>query len=83
MTHYTARVADDLRLELPEAALRFVRPGQEIDISLDENIVNGVPAPNEALLAMLRDLDVMKKNMPESDPSRTDQFIREARSGSI
>ena len=53
------------------------------DISLDENAINMAPPPNEALLAMLRDLDVMKKNMPESDPSRTNQFIREARNGVI
>jgi hypothetical protein len=82
MTHYTARVADDLRLELPLRALPFVHPGQEIEINLDTT-VERTPKPNEAVLAMLRDLDTMKKNMPESDPSDTNRFIREGRSGAM
>jgi len=83
MTHYTARVTDDLRLELPSRALPFVRPGQEIEINLDDTTVESTLKPNEAVLAMLRDLDTMKKNMPESDPSDTNRFIREGRNGAL
>jgi len=37
MTRYTARVIDDRRLELPQEALRIIRPGQEIEIDLEDS----------------------------------------------
>lgn len=83
MTHYTATVAHDLRLDLPQSALPFVRPGQEIDIDLNDSAAERATMPNEALLAMLRDLQEMKKDMPESDPSDTNRVIREGRSGAM
>ncbi len=83
MTLYTATVADDLRLELPAAARSFVQPGQEIDIDLNHTTTEGVPRPNEAVLAMLRDLHEMKKDMRESDPADTNRIIRKGRNGAM
>jgi len=42
-----------------------------------------IVAPNEKALAMLGDLAEMKRDVPESDPSLTDQIIRNGRAGDI
>ena len=83
MTHYTARVLDDRRLELPAGALRQVRPGQNIEIDLEESDVQTGVRPNELALAMLRDVVELTKALPETDPSQTDRQIREARGGAM
>ncbi len=81
MTHYIARVLDDRRLELPQGALNLVRPGQEIGIDLEESRPS--VKPNERLLAVLRDIAELTKDMPETDGSRTDRIIREGREGAM
>lgn len=83
MAHYTARVLDDRRLELPKGALTLAVPGQEIEIDLQDNPSGSREIANEKVLAMLRDLDEMKKNMPESDPDTTNEIIRLGRSGAL
>jgi hypothetical protein len=83
MTYYTARVADDLRLVLPQGAQRHLSPGQEIAIELVDVAAERNGTPNEAVLAMLSDLQQMKENMQESDPSNTDRIIREGRNGAM
>jgi hypothetical protein len=78
MTHYTAIMREDGLLELPQAARNLIRPGQAIDIELPE-----APKPNEKVLAMLRELEERKKNTAESDPTDTDEIIRQGRAGAI
>ena len=40
-------------------------------------------APNEKALAALRDIAEIKKGMPETDGSQTDQMLREGRAGAM
>ena len=83
MTHYTARVLDDRRLELPQGALSLIAPGQEIEIDVADMHSKPSGHVNEVVQAMLRDLAEMKKDMPESDPSDTDAIIRGGRAGGM
>ncbi|MEO7719407.1 MAG: hypothetical protein ABIY70_24660 [Capsulimonas sp.] len=81
MAHYIATVLDDRRLELPQGALNLVRPGQEIGIDLEE--AGPEPKPNERLLAALRDITELTKDLPETDGSKTDRIVREGREGAM
>jgi hypothetical protein len=80
MARCTATVNDDRLLELPETARQQLYPGQKINIDVPEGSLHG---PNFELLAMLKDLAEMKKDMPESDPTYTDAIIRWVRSGDM
>ena len=80
MSHFVATVTKDRLIELPESARKLLRPGQEIEV---EVLDRRPTAPNEKVLALLRDLAEMKKDMPESDPSDTNNIIRAGRSGAM
>jgi len=56
--------------------LRLIKPGQDIEIEVDELPVALKPSPNEAALAMLRDVAEMTKNMPDTDPSQTKSSVK-------
>ena len=42
-----------------------------------------VPVPNEAVLAMLREIAVMKIGMAPTDGAETDRLLRQARAGAM
>jgi hypothetical protein len=83
MAHYTARVLDDRRLELPEGALRLIEPGQQVEVDVSDDVTGPGAASNDKVLTMLRDLAEMKREMPESDPSETDEIVRRGRAGEM
>jgi hypothetical protein len=83
MAHYIAKVIDDRRLELPQGALKLARPGQEIEIDLEDT---GTQRPLASYLSMSTALDriaEMSKDMPYTDSSETLSLIRDARAGGM
>jgi len=45
MTHFTATVRDDWTIELPEEARHIAKPGQRVDIAVD-NAQSAAPSSN-------------------------------------
>ena len=82
MTHYTARVIDNRRLELPQGALDLVQPGQEIEINIEETAGLAVK-PNSRMLAALDEIARRQEGRRHTDGSQTDRFIREGRAGKM
>jgi hypothetical protein len=83
MAHYIARVLDDRRLELPHGALSLIKPGQEVEIELDQFAVRHELTTSASALVMLREVEELTMSMPETDPSQTDRLVREARAGAM
>ncbi|MGO8670084.1 MAG: hypothetical protein ACLQVD_01755 [Capsulimonadaceae bacterium] len=83
MAHYTATVLDDNRIQLPFGALNFVRPGQEIEIEIEEVAVTPSHRPNEAILSALNEIASRQEGRPESDNSQTLRYIQEGRDGAM
>jgi hypothetical protein len=70
MERYKARVIDDRTLELPQGALRTVRPGQEIEIDLADTAM-------PAILSNEPDGDGLYKESPVNQSLRTDRLVKE------
>ncbi len=78
MAVFMATVRDSRVLELPaEAEALHLIAGQQIEIDLPS------AEPNWAGLAMLDDLEIIKKGMRKTDGSNTEAMIREGRSGAM
>lgn len=75
MAHYTARVLDDRRLELPEGVLEMIAPGQLVGIDIDSDL-----AVDQVTLQVLQELEA-DSSIAETDSSQTDHLIRDARDG--
>ncbi len=83
--HLTARAKDSRTLELPEEATELgLRPGEEVQISLDRNGIEAAAfPPNEKGLAIMREIAELQKEMPYSDNTNTMKLLREARAGAM
>jgi hypothetical protein len=85
LVQYTAEVRDGLILELPtEAEELHLKPGDKVQVQLARGIdVVSQVKPNEGMLATLREISELQKDMPHTDGSNTHRLIREARSGAM
>jgi hypothetical protein len=81
LVHYTATVRPDRLLELPEEAQRLMKPGQKIDIEIEDAL--SPPKPNEVMLSFLKLIEERHKDRRYTDGSDTQQMINEARGGAM
>ena len=82
--NYIMRVDERGGLTIPQSVqdVLQLRPGEEVQVSIDR-LSAAMPAPNEKMLAILRDIQERHKDKPSTDLANTDQLLREARSGAM
>src|SRR5436309_3150614 len=83
---YTAKVVDSRLLELPEEAQELgLKPGEEITVRVDRNGAEEATTfpPNEGMLAALREIAELQKDMPYSSGENTLKLLHEAKAGAM
>ena len=83
MPHYAATVRDDCSLELPKQARQYVKPGQMVDVDLPDFALDNSPQPSFDMRTALDRIAKRQEGRPQSDGSKSLQFLREARDGGM
>jgi hypothetical protein len=83
---FKAIVKEGRLLELPEQAQELgLIPGEEVTVSVERNGSEAIAKfpPNEGMLAALREIAEIQKDMPYSDGTNSLKLLHEARAGAM